>query len=220
MRSQNGYPAITRAQCQLYTVGRRQMALRPGPAGWVLAHFLNWFDAEIRDIDPGPLDDWAWAPIRDVRGGDDLSNHCSGTAADVDATFWPLGADVLDHLSPALVERVRKQLVDVYEGAIRWGADYTGRTDPMHFEVVEDEATCARIQTKLTAPAVVEDEEDEEPMPLIIRNASTSARHLLFLGSGTTVALRTEADVKLWRGRGVDQVDVPAAHFAELVARR
>src|ERR1043166_9354511 len=131
--SQNGYPANDRTLLAKYMVGDRKFSLRQGPAGWLLWHFLCWFDANIRDINTGVADDWSYAE-RLVRGGEDLSNHASGTAVDVDATKWPLGKEADTYLTDDEIRRVRTQL-KVYEGCIRWGADYTGRKDPMHFEI-------------------------------------------------------------------------------------
>mgnify|MGYP003575743735 CR=1 FL=1 len=150
--SQNGYGANDWSVITTYVVsdGGRKMALRKGSTGELLAHMVRWFDANIRDIDPGIMDDWSYAE-RPVRGSTtDLSNHASGTAADVDATRWPLGVQPEAYLTPAEIARIRQQL-KVYEGCIRWGGDYTGRKDPMHFEINRDQATCDRVWAKLNA---------------------------------------------------------------------
>lgn len=36
-----------------------------------------------------------------------------------------------------------------YSGVIRWGGDYTGRKDPMHFEINRSVATTHRVKVKL-----------------------------------------------------------------------
>lgn len=156
--SQNGYSANDRSVLQTYNVGKTKFLLRKGAPGWLLWHFLTWFDENIRDINPGILDDWSYAE-RPIRGATALSNHASGTAADVDATKWPLGVAPEVYLTAAEIARVRAQL-KLYEGAIRWGGDYTGRKDPMHFEINRDAAFCVRIQAKLQKiqPTVQEDD--------------------------------------------------------------
>lgn len=150
--SQNGWSANDRSVIETYVVGNGiKVALREGDAGFVLQHFANWFDANIRDIDlnynNGDLDDWGYAE-RPIRGGSDLSNHASGTAIDINATQWPLGSAPSKYLTAAEVAKVRAQL-KFYDGVIRWGGDYTGRKDPMHFEINSDAASVARVAAKI-----------------------------------------------------------------------
>jgi hypothetical protein len=147
--SQNGYSANDRSVIITYTVtaSGRRMALRVGPPGEMLADFVRWFDENIRNIDTGLLDDWGYAE-RPIRGSETLSNHASGTAADVDATQWPLGVSETSYLTAAECAKVRAKLLE-YEGCIRWGGDYTGRQDPMHFEINRDYFTVARVWAKI-----------------------------------------------------------------------
>ncbi|TFV91417.1 M15 family metallopeptidase [Blastococcus sp. CT_GayMR16] len=160
--SQNGFSANDRSQVETYLIGgKTKVALRKGAPGWLLQHLGNWFDANIRDIDPGILDDWGYAE-RPIRGGTELSNHASGTALDVDATKWPLGVEPTKYLTKDEIAKLKAHLT-LYEGAIRWGGDYTGRKDPMHFEIDRDEAFCARIQAKLLAAPGYTPPSEEDP---------------------------------------------------------
>jgi hypothetical protein len=202
--SQNGYPANDRSQCTTYIVsnggkpGGRTMTLRKGSPGELLAHFLRWFDATIRDIDPGIMDDWSYAE-RPIRGSTTtLSNHASGTAADVDATKWPLGVEPTSYLTPAEIARVRLRL-QVYEGCIRWGGDYTGRKDPMHFEINRDQATCDRVWAELRPPpneAITPATPDiltteEDPAMILVRNTKGT---VVLLGDNFAEWVPTSAD--------------------------
>lgn len=147
--SQNGYSANDRSVITQYVVSNsgRTMNLRKGSPGELLAHAIRWFDSNIRDIDPGIMDDWSYAE-RPIRGGVELSNHASGTAGDVDATKWPLGANPEAYLTADEISRWREHL-KLYEGCIRWGGDYDGRKDPMHVEINRDQATCDRVWAKI-----------------------------------------------------------------------
>lgn len=150
--SQNGWSANDRSVIETYTIGgKTRMALRKGDAGFLLKHIADWFDANIKDIDynynNGELDDWGYAE-REIRGGVELSNHASGTAIDVNATKWPLGVEPSSYLTADEIRRVREQL-KLYEGAIRWGGDYTGRKDPMHFEINANAAKVAQVANKI-----------------------------------------------------------------------
>src|SRR5690606_27057234 len=85
------------------------------------------------DIDNarGALDDWGYAE-RPIRGSSVISNHASGTAIDLNATKHPLGAS--GTFTSTQVTRIR-EILAVTRNHVRWGGDYTGRKDEMHFEI-------------------------------------------------------------------------------------
>jgi hypothetical protein len=151
--SQNGWRANDPT-----VVSRRQvpgtqiwLTVHNGPAGDLLLEVASRFDRDVRDIDNarGALDDWGYAE-RPIRGGVELSNHASGTAIDLNATKWPLSSDPSVNLNSGQIMRVR-QIVAAAGGVVRWGGDYTGRKDPMHFEINDGrtEADCARALAAL-----------------------------------------------------------------------
>lgn len=139
--SQNGWTALESGDSRLYTwtvpgTVKTKLRLREGPAGFLLVLLVSFFDKYVDDVDfnykKGLLDDWAyaWRAVRGYVTG--LSNHSSGTACDVNATDHPLGATgtfTLDEV--AMIHRLLKR----FKGCIRWGGDYNGRKDPMHFEI-------------------------------------------------------------------------------------
>lgn len=169
VRSQNGYPANDRSVLDAFYVGDRKFLFRRGAPGLLLHHAISWFDANIKDINPGQVDDWSFAE-RPIRGGTELSNHASGTAGDVDATKWPLGVSPETYLSTEQIARWREHL-KLYEGCIRWGGDYTGRKDPMHVEINKDEATCNRVWAKISGMGRVKPVEYRFPIVGAIRAA-------------------------------------------------
>ena len=135
-KSQNGWPASKNEKeigIKIFKVKNtdRKMRLQED-AGVILAAFAAEFHAQVEPIDEGVFDDWAYA-YRDVRGSDsDLSNHASGTAIDLNATKHPLHAQNTFTKQQAVIIR---ELCKKY--GIRWGEDYKGRIDPMHYEVIE-----------------------------------------------------------------------------------
>lgn len=146
--SQNGWTANDRSQVASFTIpgSTRKMALRKGDCSVVLLDMLGWIHANVCRIDTGQLDDWGYAE-RTIRGSSTtLSNHASGTAADLDALRHPLG--VRGSWTPAQATAIRSRL-RLYEGAIRWGEDYTGRPDGMHFEINAGPDVVARIAQKI-----------------------------------------------------------------------
>jgi len=152
--SQNGWRAndptvVSRRTVPGTTVG---ITVHNGPSGDLLLEVAAQFDRYVQDIDNGrgTLDDWGYAerPIRDSLTV--ISNHASGTAIDLNALKWPLGSLPSVNLNPTQIQTVR-QIVAKTGGVVRWGGDYTGRKDPMHFEINDgqDEADCQRALAAL-----------------------------------------------------------------------
>lgn len=88
-------------------------------------------------------------------GASSLSNHSSGTAFDWKAPSHPLGA--VNTFSRAQISTIRAIVNVECAGAVRWGGDYSGRKDEMHFEIVKAEPVCRdilnRLRGKTAAPA-------------------------------------------------------------------
>lgn len=149
--SQNGYTANDRrlVSSRLVPGTTRKLTVRIGPAGDLLLWVASQFDKLVEDIEQGILDDWGYAE-RPIRGGVELSNHASGTAIDLNATSHPLGTQPTANFSAAEIAGIRA-IVARTEGCVRWGGDYTGRKDGMHFEINAPEAACKRVLDKLTA---------------------------------------------------------------------
>lgn len=148
--SQNGWPALVPSSPLLINWelprSNTRLRLRNGSAGFLLIHLALWFDKAVEDLDEPQLDDWGYA-YRPVRGyTNTLSNHASGTAMDLNATDHPLGVD--HTFTPAEVSAIHKRLA-LYGGCIRWGGDYSGRKDAMHFEIDKPMGDCERVARRL-----------------------------------------------------------------------
>lgn len=149
--SQNGWPALASDSDLLHTwaipgaSGTTRLRMRNGSAGFLLAHVALWFDGLEPLVEP-LLDDWAYA-FRPIRGhSSTLSNHASGTAIDLNATDHPLGAE---HTFTAAESAAIRRRLELYDGCIRWGGDYQGRIDAMHFELDRPLADCERVARAL-----------------------------------------------------------------------
>jgi hypothetical protein len=188
--SQNDYVANEVSLTQVWTIPgtSRSIRLRKGAPGALLVDFAAWFHQHIEPIDTGQLDDWGFA-VRPIRGQDveydadgnaiNLSNHASGTAEDLNATKHPLGKR--NTFSAAKTAAIRARL-KVYGGAIRWGGDYTGRPDEMHYEIVKSPEFCAQILAALTkSNTPPKDTED----PLMALTDADAAK----IGAATAAAL-------------------------------
>lgn len=153
--SQNGFPALTSDSPYLRTWvipdTSRTLRLRNGSAGFLLIHLALWFDARVEDVEGGILDDWGYAyrPIRGYESG--LSNHSSGTAMDLNATQHGLGAE--DTFSASEELRIRRRVNVYFDDVVRWGGEYYGRKDEMHFEVDASIGACEKVaRNLLTTP--------------------------------------------------------------------
>lgn len=144
MISQNGWPASKiRAEIGIesFPVPGTKIKLACAKAvAPLLVGFAAEFHELIEPIDDGGLDDWGYC-FRMVRGRvNDLSNHSSGTAIDLNATKHRLGS--FGTFAPEKVPML-KALVNKY--GLKWGGDYRGRKDEMHFEIALSEAKVAAL---------------------------------------------------------------------------
>lgn len=147
--SQNGWPVLSSGSSLLHKwvvpgTGRH-FVLRNGSAGFLLMHLVLWYHEKVQSISGGVWDEWGYA-FRSIRGqSSGYSNHASGTAIDVNATQYPLG---LRRMLSWRALRIRARLA-LYQGCIRWGGDYSGRKDEMHFEINRYLSTCERVAKRL-----------------------------------------------------------------------
>lgn len=128
--SQNGWSANDRSVIGSYALPGGRIALRAGDVSVVLLWVANRFHKRVERLEwPG---NWGYAE-RNIRGSSTtLSNHASGTAIDLNAPRHPLG--VRGTFSASQVRAIH-DIVASTGGAVRWGGDYRGRVDEMHFEI-------------------------------------------------------------------------------------
>lgn len=128
--SQNGFVANDRGAIGSYALPGGRVALRAGDVSVVLLWVANQFHQRVEPLVwPGV---WGYAE-RTIRGSTTtLSNHASGTAIDLNAPRHPLG--VRGTFTDQQVRTIH-DIVAATRGAVRWGGDYTGRVDEMHFEI-------------------------------------------------------------------------------------
>ncbi len=147
--SQNGWPVDPPRRARTIPGTNVRVTVADGPAGDVLMHVLGQVNSRVEDIsmnsDRGEADDWGYAN-RNVRGSEAISNHASATAVDINATRHSLGAR--DTFTAEQSAEIRRILAEV-DNVVRWGGDYTGRRDEMHFEIVGSQAEVARVAERL-----------------------------------------------------------------------
>ena len=148
--SQNGWPVLDAGGTRKWKLPGidRHLVLAPGSAGFALVHLALWFHEKVERLDRGTWDEWGWA-ARNIRGSSVVSNHASGTAIDLNATRHPLGKDAEDTFTDDQIHLIRHRLRNRYDGVIRWGGDYSGRPDPMHFEINASKARVLQLGREL-----------------------------------------------------------------------
>lgn len=153
--SQNGWRANDRSLIKYWRAGRNQVLLssRKGDVQTVMAYVANRFDAEVHTL-VQKNGQWGYAE-RPIRGSRTTSNHASGTAIDLDAALHPLGTQPSANFGKEQLTAIRR-IVNACNGVVRWGGDYHGRKDGMHFEINAGTAAVAALAKKIrngAAPA-------------------------------------------------------------------
>ncbi|WP_374971397.1 peptidoglycan-binding protein [Terrabacter sp. BE26] len=131
--SQNGWPAGSSSTIPLSSlaVGGATFpaGVRSDDVHVVLGYVARRFDREVEALVKG----WCWGhSYRAISGSTALSNHSSGTAIDLNAPRHPLGRS---GTFTATQRSHIRSILGACDGVVRWGGDYSGRRDEMHFEI-------------------------------------------------------------------------------------
>lgn len=147
--SQNGWPVNPPRSARTIPGTNVRVTVADGPAGDVLMHVLGQVNSRVEGVElngpAGEHDDWGYAD-RNVRGSQSISNHASATAVDINATRHVLGAQ--GTFTPAQTAEIHRILAEV-DNVVRWGGDYTGRRDEMHFEIIGSQEEVAAVAERL-----------------------------------------------------------------------
>lgn len=149
--SQNGWTAVqSGTDKRLVPLAQITGRVLAGDVNTVLSYLAEHFNAHVEQIDKASS--WGHA-YRAVTGGSSLSNHSSGTAVDFNAPRHPLGKS--GTFNAAQVNAIRTILATINQDAqvVRWGGDYSGRKDEMHFEIVGAAAQVAAAARRLSGGA-------------------------------------------------------------------
>lgn len=147
-KSQNGY-SVDASLIAKYTVPTTsvKLNLRKGDASVLLLHLAQWFHKNISPLKQAQCGGYN---DRNIRGSSTTkSNHASGTAEDLNWTEFPQHARKMTASQRA---KVREQL-KYYEGAIRWGGDYSD-PDEQHFEINAGPSKVTAVANKIRRDSV------------------------------------------------------------------
>lgn len=79
-------------------------------------------------------DDWGFSYRPNANNPNSLSRHSGGIAIDYNATRHPNGVPTTRTFTATQIREIHTILGEV-EQVVRWGGDYTGTPDAMHFEI-------------------------------------------------------------------------------------
>jgi hypothetical protein len=144
MPSQNGWP-LSRNIVKRRVPGTRRSFWLNSSAAPVLLYVARRFHREVARIDVGTFDDWGYAKPTRIPGSSVYSNHGSGTAIDINATSYPWGLDRMGAKDTATCHRIEKACL----GGVRWGGDYRGKIDQMHWEIDCAPSQILRVKDKM-----------------------------------------------------------------------
>ena len=133
--SQNGWPASpTGSAIGIVTLalpltkGTKTVQVTSRAAD-VFTEIIQWWDRNVEPVET--LGGYDYREIRGYEGSGTISNHGSGTAIDINASKHLLGATgTVPTATAAMITAKAASL------GLKWGGDYRGRKDDMHFEVV------------------------------------------------------------------------------------
>lgn len=145
--SQNGYGAQPTLIASYTVPGTNvRVSVRKGDASVVLLEVLRLYHTTVEPL--RQKDTGGYNP-RSIIGGNILSNHASGTAVDARWQDHPIGRRGT-HTDKQ--RRAINAILDKMDGVIRWGGNYKGRPDDMHFEIVGTPAQLAKVADKIRNP--------------------------------------------------------------------
>lgn len=122
--------------------------VRNGDVLTILSYVAERYHRTVEPLHPY----WCWGYyFKLIEGSSALSNHASGTAIDINSPRHPMGKR--GTFTAAQVQNIRRILL-YCEGAVRWGGDYSGRPDEMHWEINAAAPVVARIAVKIRGTVI------------------------------------------------------------------
>ena len=131
---------------------------------------LKALDAIMRRYKYGPKDGQTWGyNCRRITGGQGHSLHSYGIAIDVNSLANPYGHTLKTDMPRQMVAEIKSIRTRNGLPVWRWGGDYGGNKDAMHFEIVASPAELVVGIVSKPVPKPQLPEEEEEVKPYIIQ---------------------------------------------------
>lgn len=147
--SQNGWPVDTTGAHQdrdpIYGNVKVPNGVLEGDVATVFRWVAERYHKTVEPLVAGTC--WGWF-VKTIIGSATISNHASGTAIDLNADQHALGTKASASMTDRQIDACHA-IVTAADGVIRWGGDYTGRPDPMHWEIVGTKSETAAFARKI-----------------------------------------------------------------------
>lgn len=147
--SQNGWTVDTSGARQDRGPLVRDVTVPNGVLAGDVAVVFRWlareYESRVERLVKGTC--WGWY-VKKIEGSSSISNHASGTAVDFNADAHPMGQDPASSFSAKKIAACRA-IVDEAGGVLRWGGDYSGRKDGMHWEIHASAAKVKQFADKI-----------------------------------------------------------------------
>lgn len=145
--SQNGWPVVGKSACDQgpFLGVKFPNGILAGDVATIARWQMTRYTQLVEPLVQGTC--WGWY-VKPIEGSHTVSNHASATAWDNNADQHPMGKSAVDNMSQKQIAGCR-QIIREAGGVLRWGGDYTGRPDPMHWEIVGSPAAVAAFARKI-----------------------------------------------------------------------
>jgi len=145
--SQNGWPVVGKSACDQgpFHGVTFPNGILAGDVAVIAVWQLELYADTVEPIKAGTC--WGWFD-KPIEGSTVTSNHASATAWDINADQHAMGTPASHSMSTHQIEACRA-IVELSAGVLRWGGDYSGRPDPMHWEIDDDQDAAHAFATKI-----------------------------------------------------------------------
>jgi hypothetical protein len=145
--SQNGWPIVSKSACDQgpFMGVKLPNGILAGDVATIARWQMRLYSERVEPLKAGTC--WGWF-VKVIEGTTTHSNHGSATAWDLNADQHPMGTPA--HATMGAEEIAEcDEIVRLADGVLRWGGRYTGRPDPMHWEIVGTPAETHAFATKI-----------------------------------------------------------------------
>lgn len=172
------------------------------PAVHALSACMERHSYESRRLDTGAYN------CRRITGGSGYSLHSYGIALDINWRTNPYGKTLKTDMPKAMIREIKAIRTTSGAQVWRWGGDYSGNKDAMHFEVV---ASPAELATGIAKPKPVK----KPPAKPVQKPPSISVEEIQTMAQSVLVKKASVAQV--WATNGIHKRAVSAADAPQLL---
>lgn len=168
----------------------------------VLGYVAEQFHRRVEPLrNPGC---WGFSYRENRNNPNALSRHSGGIAIDANAPAHPNGVPTARTFTQTQIAEVHRILAEV-DHVVRWGGDYTGTPDAMHFEINADRTAVQAVAARL--------EDDMANADEVLAAVEKLTKRVDRMGKNTAARDRRIRDMLLSR---IDQYGEKGATAAQL----